>query len=458
MRRFSLVLKSKKVSVSLICSVLFCYGTAFATSEWQGEALGFTPPAAGVLGTMGGIRPVLENNGFHFNLAWLSQAAWNASGGYNHDSHVAWIDQFSLTFQQDLEALTGIADAKIEGNIVNRNHDDSLTSKRLQDPRAPVVDISQESSGGGSLTRLGWLTFSRTFQDRKLHWRIGLMNKVQDFDQIIPCDFQLLSQCGGKSANSFTWYNWNMHYWGTVLQYKLTDELTIKGGIMEQNPNATSRGHAWSWSNKGSKGLLLPLELELKTQVNQLPGICNLGLLFTNAPQTDFYAGKTSETGADDPQGYRSHNRTWFWYGGFNQQLTRHNEDAARGLSASFSTGIGDRRSNLLHFVAAASLRYHGLANARPDDWLGLGVTWIETSKEYRRNQRYLNQLAEASESGSAFYNPVAGHAVNAELYYRFRAAGWLDIQPALQYWHRPGTLKETQDAWVAGLKTVVTF
>ncbi len=29
-----------------------------------------------------------------------------------------------------------------------------------------------------------------------------MMNKVQTFDQIIPCDFQLLTQCGGKSANS----------------------------------------------------------------------------------------------------------------------------------------------------------------------------------------------------------------------------------------------------------------
>lgn len=60
------------------------------------------------------------------------------------------------------------------------------------------------------------------------------MNKVQDFDQIIPCDFQLLSQCGGKSANSMTWYNWNVHYWGTTFQHKLTDELTLKTGLMEQ--------------------------------------------------------------------------------------------------------------------------------------------------------------------------------------------------------------------------------
>lgn len=117
----------------------------------------------------------------------------------------------ALTFTRDLERWTGIPDARLEGNIVNRNHDDNLTTKRLQDPRVSFNDLSQESWGGGSITRLGWLTFARSFDDRRLTWRIGMMNKVQTFDQIIPCDFQLLTQCGGKSANSLTRNNWNIH-------------------------------------------------------------------------------------------------------------------------------------------------------------------------------------------------------------------------------------------------------
>ena len=437
---------------------LFIGGSAVAEEQWQGAALGFTPPEAGLLGNMGGIRTLLEENGFHYNLGYLSQVSYNAAGGYNKNPHVAYIDQFSLTFQQDLATLTGIPDAKIEGNIVNRNHDDSLTLRRLQDPRASINDIAQESSGGGSVTRLGWLTFARTFNDQRLHWRIGMMNKVQDFDQIIPCDFQLLSQCGGKSANSFTWYNWNVHYWGTTLQYKLSDELTLKTGLMEQNSDAPKRSHAWSWSTKGSKGLLIPVELELKTHLNALPGIYNLGMLFTNARQQDLYTGKSGSTGADDPLGYRDHNRTWFLYSGFNQQLTRHREEASRGLSTSWSLGIGDKRSNALQLSLAASLRYHGLMDARPDDWIGLGASWIEMSDDYRRDRQYRNQLNAVSDYATPLYLPLPGHSLNAELYYRVQATGWLQLQPSVQYWHRPGGFKETQDAWVTGLKTVVTF
>ncbi|MDW3283852.1 carbohydrate porin, partial [Escherichia coli] len=53
---------------------------------------------------------------------------------------------------------------------------------------------------------------------------------------------------------------------------------------------------------------------------------------------------------------------------------------------------------------------------------------------------------------------PVAGHSLNGELYYRFRPVSWLELQPGLQYWHRPGGVAQTQDAWVVEWKTVVTF
>ncbi|MFZ1871230.1 MAG: carbohydrate porin [Chania sp.] len=430
-----------------------------STPQWQGVALGFEPPQAGLLGEMLGIRPILEDHGFHYNLGYLSQISYNAGGGYNHDKQASYIDQFALTFSQDLEQWTGIPDAAIEGNIVNRNHDNNLTRDRLQDPRVNPTDLSQESYGGQSITRLGWLTFSRSFMDRKLHWRIGLMNKVQDFDQIIPCDFQTLSLCGGKSANSLTWYNWNVHYWGTSLQYKLTDELTLKTGILEQNPQAPSRSHAWSWSTKGSKGMLLPVELELKTQaVNQLPGIYNLGVLYTNADQQDLYRGVSGGPGASDPDGYRSYSQTWFMYTGFNQQVTRHQGDANRGLSLFYSMSLADQRSNYMHYALATGIRYRGLFDARPDDWLGLGVSRVKLSDRYQDNQRYLNQLNNATDYQDPNYHPVPGHSVTAELYYRFKATPWLELQPGLQYWHAPGGVSETQDAWVTALKTVVTF
>ncbi|MCL2894810.1 carbohydrate porin [Brenneria tiliae] len=451
----------KRNKNKILCAVALVLTSPLALAEhpaWNGTVLGFEGPQPGLLGDMLGIRPILTDNGFVYNLAYLSQVAYNAGGGYDHDDRAAYIDQFALTFTQDLERWTGIPDARIEGNIVNRNHNDDLTTRRLQDPRVRQNDFTQESYGGQSITRLGWLTFARSFDDRRLTWRIGMMNKVQTFDAIAPCDFQTLMLCGGKSAASLTWNNWNVHTWGTTLEYKITPELTLKGGVMEQNPRASSRSQAWSWSTKGSRGVLLPVEIEARPHVNDLPGIYNLGVLFTNAKQTALYSGKSGGAGATDPEGYKTYNRTWYLYGGLNQQLTQHEGDPNRGLSASFTFSFSDQRSNAMHSIVSASLRYRGLFDARPEDWIGLGVSHMDMSNHYARNQQYMNQINGVSDYGNALYSPVPGYSTNAELYYRFRPIPWLELQPGLQYWHHPGGLKETQNAWVLGLKTVVAF
>jgi len=98
---------------------------------------------------------------------------------------VAYIDQLALTFNQGLERWTGIPDARIEGNIVNRNHNDDLTTKRVQVPRVNFNDLAQESWGAVNYPA-GLADLRRSFDDRLFTWRIGMMNKVQTFDQIIP--------------------------------------------------------------------------------------------------------------------------------------------------------------------------------------------------------------------------------------------------------------------------------
>lgn len=444
---------------SMLCALsLLTFSPLSTAQEWSGTVLGFESPPDPVLGDMYGLRKSLNNNGFTFNLGYLNEIGWNGGGGYNHASHVAYIDQFALTFNQDLSRWTNIPDARIEANIVNRNHNDDLTTQRVQDPRVNVNDLTQESWGGQSITRLGWLTFARSFDDRRITWRIGMMNKVQTFDQIIPCDFQMLSQCGGKSANSLTWNNWNVHTWGTTLEYRLTPIVTLKGGVMEQNPDASSRHHAWSGSTRRSKGVLLPVEIEARPIINGLPGAYNLGVVFTNAPQTELYRGRSGGAGVSDPGGDEKHNRTGFLYAGLNQQLTRHQDDASRGLSTSFSMSLADQRTNYMHSVYAASLRYRGLSDARPEDWIGFGLTWTDMSNQYARNQRYMNTISGISDYNDAAYHPVPGHSLNGEFYYRFRPVSWLELQPGLQYWHRPAGIAHTQDAWVTELKTVVTF
>ena len=464
-------LRTHKLNVFVLCMTFInplCYADDNeipaiedkAAKPWASKALGFEPsPQEGLLGDWLGVKPALKEHGFKYTLGYLSQSAYNIDGGYDQSGKLAYIDQFWLMFKQDLEGLTGIPDATIDGNIVNRNHDSNLTRDRTQDPRSGFTDIAQESWGGGSITRLGWLTFSRSFMDRKLSWRIGLMNKQLDFDQIIPCDFQTLGLCGGKSASGGMWYNWNVHYWGTSLKYKFDSGITLKTGLYEQNPETNSRGHAWSISTTGSRGVVVPLEVEWRTRaINQLPGAYNLGVIYTNASQKDRYKGKNGGPGATDPDGYDEIQQNWYLYAGLNQQVTQHKSDADRGMSVYASLGLADQRALPMHYKTSVGLRYRGLFDARPEDMIGLGIGRYVPGDHFKDNRRYLNQLSGVTDVNSPQYRPVPGVSLTSEVFYRWRPIQWLELQPGVQYWHNPGGVKQTSDAWVGALKAVAYF
>ncbi len=447
----------------ILMSVITIFNSTASDKKitWSDSALGFDKPVTEpLLGEMWGVRGDLKDHGFTFRLAYLTESAYNLNGGENQSGHYAFVDDTSLMFTQDLEMYTGIPDAQIDGNIVNRNHDDDLTSKRIIDNRIPRNEQAQEAySGGQSITRLGWLSFSRSFMDRRLSWRVGLLNKNQDFDFIVNCDFQLISLCGGKSALSGLWYNWNVHSWGTAFQYKLNPEVTLKTGLFEYNPSVSQRSHAWSWSTKGSSGFLLPVEVLWRTtRINGLPGAYNLGLLYTNGKRQDLYEGESQASGAADPEGYKTRDKTWFIYASVNQQLTTFNSDVERGLSFSNSFGMGDQHTMNFKYVNSSALRFRGIFESRPEDMFALGATYWAPSKHYVNRQNEINHLNNSIDYSSPSWAPVPGHSISYSMYYRFQITPWLQIQPEIQYWNRPSGLTETQDAIVGAMKTMVTF
>lgn len=448
-------MKLNKVTAFIIASI-FLTLSSYAISDdhketaWDGTVIGFEPNSTGLLGDIGGLHSSLTDKGFKFALSYNTEQAMNVGGGYNHNQHYAFVDQTAFIFTQDLERYTGIPDATIEGLITNRNHSDNLTTERVQDPRAGYNDLNQEVYGGGSITRLGYLTFSRSFDDRRLHWRVGQMNYQQTFDKIAPCDFQTLSLCGGKSSYARTWNTWNIHSWGTTFTYDVSPAIMLKTGVLEKNDLATQRSRTWSFGTHGSKGILIPLEGQYRTVVNGLPGLYNLGVMFNNSRISELYTPPGEKTD--------THNHTWFMWAGFNQQITRSADALNRGMSLAGGFALGDERTDPFHMAASVALRYRGLFDALPNDWIGLGASWLDMSKYQARAKQLENDLNGADDYTDANYTPVPGHSIQLDLYYRFRPVSWLDIQPDIQYWIRPGAIKETQDAVVLGVKTSVRF
>jgi len=81
----------------------------------------------------------------------------------------------------------------------------------------------------------------------------------------------------------------------------------------------------------------------------------------------------------------------------------------------------------------------------RTDDRLGLAVSAVRTSADFRREQAILSET------------PARGE-VNYELTYQLRLAPWLTVQPNLQYVVHPAATRDRGDAVVAGVRTVVSW
>ncbi len=69
---------NKKINQLLIGAMLAAMAPAVSAADipaWNGSALGFEAGQQGLLGDMLGIRPILEENGFHYNLGYLKEGA-----------------------------------------------------------------------------------------------------------------------------------------------------------------------------------------------------------------------------------------------------------------------------------------------------------------------------------------------------------------------------------------------
>ena len=100
--------------------------------------------------------------------------------------------------------------------------------------------------------------------------------------------------------------------------------------------------------------------------------------------------------------------------------------------------GWGEADHSELSRYLGGGLVASGLLAARPDDVVGLGVAH-----------------ATIGEPGRA--EPGCDRETVVELFYRLPVSGWMQLQPDVQWVHRPGG-RVGDSAWVAGLRVVTAF
>lgn len=111
-----------------------------------------------------------------------------------------------------------------------------------------------------------------------------------------------------------------------------------------------------------------------------------------------------------------------------------------RKLNAFVRVGYADPRFNPLRSYIGAGVVAEGLLSSRPQDALGLAMSFGELGRPYRG--------ALLSAEGAAESNETA-----LELSYRAPIVNWLSLVPTVQWVSHPGASASLRDAWIAGLR-----
>lgn len=407
-----------------------------------------------LFGDWKGERKQLEDQGYKFTAAIMSQGATNLDGGYNDSNTFKNAAQLTLGANFDLNKIAGWNNTTAAIMITKRDGN-ALTLEQIKDPRSSALGNSQEIYGRGKIWRLTQAWVKKGSADHTVQFKIGRMGMSDDFNSS-QCEFQNLLLCGGQLGKSIgsIWYNWPVSLWGTNVKYQFAPEWTLGVGVYEVNPDnvkTQSDSDGFNLDMNNVKGATIPIELVWKPKLNAFDGLSGeykIGGLYSTAEANDVKtAGKVHD-------GKHS-----FWINA-QQQLTQQDNDDRRGLFMSVNAVVNDKATTTVQSTQQLSFWYKGLLDNRPNDTIGLGFANYVVNERARDRQISTNENRGYYEYDALAVNyiPIQHDELNVELNYTYHWSPAVMIRPNIQYIYQPAGVKEVDDAWVLGLSTRLSF
>lgn len=383
----------------------------------------WSPDRQWLFGDWNGGRQQLEEQGYKFNVTVMNQTASLLDGGKSDNHQTRNANQVALGANFDLSKIAGWQDTTAAVTVTKRD------GKNL------AQDIGMKGSpteiyGRGNIWRLTQAWIKTGFIDNTLQVKLGRMGMAEDFNSS-HCEFQSIILCGGQmgKAQGDVWYNGPVSGWAANVKYRLAPEWTIGAGVYENNPeNTEEKDNAnFNLSTDRANGVMLPVELAWKTKkINDLAGEYKIG---------GFWSSKDYEK-IDGSAGQDAKSGVWL---NAQQQLTAQSANGSRGLYSSVNLTFNNESTASVANTQQAAFWYKGPLDARPMDQIGFGLG------RYQFNDKVASNSNKDDE-------------IDVELNYVYNYSPAVMIRPNLQYVYQPNGLKETDDAWVAGVSVKLNF
>lgn len=402
--------------------------TPYAFGDWNGE------------------RQRLAEQGVTLNFAYGSELAHNFSGGDRQLTRHA--GQLTLDATFDLDKLWGWRGATFRTTVTERDGNNLNNDAGIDALMQP-----QEVYGRNQTWRLTQFWYGQDLLDGHVQLKLGRLAVGEDFSTF-ECSFMSLAFCGDQSGNlvGYYWFNFPVSQWGGLAKINFDAHHYLKFGAYQVNPSYLETRNALSINPHGTTGALFPVEFGwTPSMAGDLAGSYVVGGWYTSANQNDIYTDVNGDAAALTGQGFMSRTGAYGGYLTFAQQLTHGDgSDTQSGLRAFFNATQADRSTSRVDREVALGVIQHGLGSRHADEvGVAFGVTHVNG-----RVARYTRELRDSGEAGLA----VPGNEMTTEVFYGWQAAPWLVVRPNLQWIHQPGGYGQRDDAWVAGLKSAITF
>jgi porin len=398
------------------------------------------PPPPGLAGDWFGLKPLLADAGIGLTSRYVSEWAWNYTGGKRRD--VTEAGQLDIGLLLDMQKLAGI-NGTFQATITYRNG-------HQLDQRAGLGTLQQvqEIYGRGQTWRLTQFWYEQTILGGGIDMKVGRTSPGEDF-AAFSCSFQNLSFCGSQPGNLVGnyWFNWPVSQWGGRFRAN-RGRAYVQIAFYEENPlnldNSFTLGHF-----HGATGALIPLEVGVvRGGENGSPvGSYKIGGWLSTANSTDVFLdlNRRPLVLTDLPPLERSSSHG-FWVN-IQQQLTGHSVSgkSMSGLTIFLNATAADRKTSTIDNQIAIGLFEKGLFPWFTEDVIGLGFVRTHVNSRVARSERLDGE-------------PVQGSEYAAELYYGFHPRSWLELRPNLQWVHHAGGYHDAKEVGVAGLKAALTL
>lgn len=389
-------------------------------------------------GDWGGARTRLADRGFIFRADYVSETFSVLTGGRSKNG-TAYAQQVRVGFDLDMERVAGIKGGTFHFTV-NDRAGRGVSSAYIGN-RLPV-----QETYGGQFSRLTEASYEQDLANGAVNLRAGYFAMGNDLGGVSAgCNFVNAAFCAHPLSLSgdSDWSNYPNARWGVALRIKARDDLRIRTGLFQVNPELGDEDNAFNPFGGTTTGKIIPLEIEYApghdANDHRLPASYKFGMYYDTAD-----APRAGEAGQVDGR--------YGVYAEMTQTLLRHG-DGPRNLVLIGAFTRNPRTSAQISDWAMLGLVKTGTFVSRDTDTMGVGLVRATVNPRLRDSHR--ESLGVAGMDASL---PSGETAV--ELSYGIQIRQWLLVRPDIQFILEPGafTYESRKHAVAAGLQVKVQF